>query len=120
VLAVTADSETYPSSELKEAIMLSKWIGANHRVIQTSELAIPGYKENNQNRCYFCKSSLFDHLLPILEEYEFNNIIYGVIADDANEFRPGMPLKKRNQGPLRPDLFKEIRVLSKRRFANLG
>ncbi|MFD6442203.1 TIGR00268 family protein, partial [Peribacillus sp. NPDC060186] len=27
VLAITADSETYPSSELEEAIMLSKWIG---------------------------------------------------------------------------------------------
>ena len=50
VLAITADSETYPSSELEEAIMLSKWIGASHRVIQTSELAIPGYTENNQNR----------------------------------------------------------------------
>ncbi|CAH0133659.1 MULTISPECIES: ATP-dependent sacrificial sulfur transferase LarE [Bacillaceae] len=117
VLAITADSETYPSSELNEAIMLTKWIGANHRVIQTSELAIPGYKENNQNRCYFCKSSLFDHLLPILEEYEFNNIIYGVIADDANEFRPGMKAAKEKgiRGPLlEADLFKEeIRVLSK-------
>ncbi|MET3320159.1 UNVERIFIED_ORG: uncharacterized protein ABIC97_003259 [Peribacillus simplex] len=117
VLAITADSETYPSSELEEAIMLSKWIGASHRVIQTSELAIPGYTENNQNRCYFCKSSLFDHLLPILEDYEFNNIIYGVIADDANEFRPGMKAAKEKgiRGPLQEaNLFKEeIRVLSK-------
>ncbi|MDM5359105.1 ATP-dependent sacrificial sulfur transferase LarE [Peribacillus sp. ACCC06369] len=117
VLAITADSETYPSSELNEALMLSKWIGANHRVIQTSELAIPGYTANNQNRCYFCKSSLFEHLRPILEEYEFNNIIYGVIADDANEFRPGMKAAKEKgiRGPLQEaDLFKEeIRVLSK-------
>ncbi|MGE7760042.1 ATP-dependent sacrificial sulfur transferase LarE [Peribacillus sp. NPDC097895] len=117
VLAVTADSETYPSSELKDALMLSKWIGANHRIIQTSELAIPGYTANNQNRCYFCKSSLFDHLLPILEEYQFNQIIYGVIADDANEFRPGMKAAKEKgiRGPLQEaDLFKEeIRILSK-------
>lgn len=112
VLAITADSETYPSSELEEAIMLSKWIGASHRVIQTSELAIPGYTENNQNRCYFCKSSLFDHLLPILEDYEFNNIIYGVIADDANEFRPGMKAKKKKKAS--GDLFKK-RIYSKKK-----
>ncbi|MCP3763807.1 ATP-dependent sacrificial sulfur transferase LarE [Domibacillus sp. A3M-37] len=117
VLAITADSETYPTSELEEALMLAKWIGASHRVIETSELAIPGYTENDQNRCYFCKSSLFDHLLPILDDYKFNNIIYGVIADDANEFRPGMKAAKEKgiRGPLQEaDLFKEeIRVLSK-------
>jgi uncharacterized protein len=117
VLAITADSETYPSSELEEALKLARLIGANHRVIETSELAIPGYTENDQNRCYFCKSSLFDHLLPILDDYEFNNIIYGVIADDANEFRPGMKAAKEKgiRGPLQEaDLFKEeIRTLSK-------
>jgi pyridinium-3,5-biscarboxylic acid mononucleotide sulfurtransferase len=117
VLAITADSETYPTSELEEALKLAKWIGASHRVIETSELVIPGYTENDQNRCYFCKSSLFDHLLPILDDYEFNNIIYGVIADDANEFRPGMKAAKEKgiRGPLQEaDLFKEeIRTLSK-------
>ncbi|HWO97370.1 MAG TPA: ATP-dependent sacrificial sulfur transferase LarE [Bacillus sp. (in: firmicutes)] len=117
VLAVTADSETYPTSELKEALMLARWIGARHRVIETSELSIPGYTENDQNRCYFCKSSLFDQLIPILNDYEFNNIIYGVIADDANEFRPGMKAAKEKgiRGPLQEaNLFKdEIRTLSK-------
>jgi pyridinium-3,5-biscarboxylic acid mononucleotide sulfurtransferase len=117
VLAITADSETYPTSELKEALMLAKWIGARHRVIETSELSIPGYTENDQNRCYFCKSSLFDQLIPILNDHEFNNIIYGVIADDANEFRPGMKAAKEKgiRGPLQEaNLFKdEIRTLSK-------
>lgn len=117
VLAITADSETYPTSELEEALLLANHIGAKHQVIETSELAIPGYTENDQNRCYFCKSSLFDHLLPILDDYQFNNIIYGVIADDANEFRPGMKAAKEKgiRGPLQEaDLFKEeIRILSK-------
>ncbi len=55
VLAVTADSETYPTSELEEAKSLAALIGANHQIIQTSELAIPGYTENDKNRCYFAK-----------------------------------------------------------------
>ncbi|MCP8970519.1 ATP-dependent sacrificial sulfur transferase LarE [Ectobacillus ponti] len=118
VLAVTADSETYPTSELEEAVALAEQIGVAHQVIETSELAIPGYTENNQNRCYFCKSSLFDHLLPILEDQGFQNIIYGVIADDMNEYRPGMRAAKERgiRGPLQEaNLFKaEIRELSKK------
>ncbi|WP_449540184.1 ATP-dependent sacrificial sulfur transferase LarE [Ferdinandcohnia sp. Marseille-Q9671] len=117
VLAVTADSETYPSSELKEAQALAQQIGANHRVIETSELAIPGYTENDRNRCYFCKSSLFDHLLPVMEREGFKNVVYGVIADDLNEFRPGMKAAKEKgiRGPLQEaNLFKdEIRELSR-------
>lgn len=118
VLAVTADSETYPSSELKEAIVLAEKIGVKHQVIETSELAIPGYSENNKNRCYFCKSSLFDHLLPVLEEKGFQNVVYGVIADDMNEHRPGMKAAKEKgiRGPLlEANLFKEeIRELSRK------
>ncbi|KAA9022534.1 ATP-dependent sacrificial sulfur transferase LarE [Niallia endozanthoxylica] len=117
VLAVTADSETYPTSELEEARALAEKIGVQHQVIETSELAIPGYAENNKNRCYFCKSSLFDHLIPVLEEKGFNNVIYGVIADDMNEYRPGMQAAKEKgiRGPLQEaNLFKEeIRKLSR-------
>jgi uncharacterized protein len=116
VLAVTADSETYPSSELLEAKELAERIGVKHQVIETSELGIPGYAENNKNRCYFCKSSLFDHLIPVMEEKGFNNVIYGVIADDMNEHRPGMQAAKEKgiRGPLlEANLFKqEIRELS--------
>jgi len=118
VLAVTADSETYPTSELEEAKALAARIGVRHQVIETSELAIPGYAENNKNRCYFCKSSLFDHLLPLLEQQGFSNIVYGVIADDMNEHRPGMQAAKERgiRGPLlEAELYKsEIRELSKR------
>jgi pyridinium-3,5-biscarboxylic acid mononucleotide sulfurtransferase len=116
VLAVTADSETYPSSELKEAQELAEKIGVKHQVIATSELAIPGYSENNKNRCYFCKSSLFDHLIPIMEGLGFQNVVYGVIADDMNEHRPGMQAAREKgiRGPLlEANLFKqEIRELS--------
>src|SRR4051812_20978144 len=117
VLAVTADSESYPSSELEEAKVLANQIGVRHQVIETSELAIPGYAENNKNRCYFCKSSLFEHIIPVMEEKGFQNVVYGVIADDMNEFRPGMQAAKEKgiRGPLlEANLFKqEIRELSR-------
>lgn len=90
VLAVTADSETYPERELAEALALAKQLQAPHRVIRTSELAIPGYRENTADRCYFCKKSLFQHLIPILAELGYRNLAFGLIADDLGEHRPGI------------------------------
>lgn len=90
VLAITADSETYPQREKEEAIILAQEIGAVHEVIHTSELDIPGYAENPTNRCYFCKNELFSHLIPIAKERGFNYVIFGAIADDLGEHRPGL------------------------------
>ncbi|WP_274650833.1 ATP-dependent sacrificial sulfur transferase LarE [Paenibacillus humicola] len=118
VLAVTADSETYPSEELREAIRLAELIGSPHQVIETSELSIPGYSENTSNRCYFCKQSLFEHLIPIMNEKGYKNVVYGLIADDMNEHRPGMQAAKEMgvRGPLaEAGLTKEeIRTLSRK------
>jgi pyridinium-3,5-biscarboxylic acid mononucleotide sulfurtransferase len=117
VLAVTADSETYPSSELEEARKLVQLIGATHQIIETSELNIPGYAENDRNRCYFCKNGLFEEIVPIMHQKGFKNVVYGLIADDMSEHRPGVRAAKEHgvRGPLQEaNLYKEeIRDLSK-------
>ncbi|WP_240375924.1 ATP-dependent sacrificial sulfur transferase LarE [Bacillus piscicola] len=117
VLAVTADSETYPFEELEEAKQLAKALGAPHEIIETSELSIPGYSENTPNRCYFCKSSLFDHLIPIMNAQQYKNMAFGLIADDMGEHRPGVQAAKEYnvRGPLQEaGLYKEeIRDLSR-------
>ncbi|WP_048826744.1 ATP-dependent sacrificial sulfur transferase LarE [Bacillus sp. B-jedd] len=116
VLAVTADSETYPFEELEEAKRIARDLGARHEVIQTSELAIPGYAENTPNRCYFCRKSLFEHILPIMKKQNYKNIAFGLIADDMGEHRPGIKAAKEYnvRGPLQEvELYKdEIRQLS--------
>ena len=116
VLAITANSETYPLKELEEATELAALIGAKHEVIHTSELSIPGYAENTINRCYFCKKGLFSELVPILHKRNIKNIVYGLIADDLGEHRPGMQaaIEYNVRGPLQEaNLFKEeIRELS--------
>ncbi|MDP4104980.1 MAG: ATP-dependent sacrificial sulfur transferase LarE [Bacillota bacterium] len=116
VLAVTSDAETYPERELKEAMNLAKEIGSEHLVINYSELSIPGYAENPINRCYFCKQELFTNLIPVAQERGFHQIVFGAIADDIGDYRPGFKaaVEKGVRAPLQEaGLTKlEIRSLS--------
>jgi uncharacterized protein len=116
VLAVTSDAETYPERELQEAKDLVKEIGCEHVVITTSELSIPGYAENPINRCYFCKQELFTNLIPVAETHGFQQVVFGAIADDLSDYRPGFKAAVENgvRAPLQEaGLTKmEIRSLS--------
>ena len=93
-MAVTARSETYPDFEFKEAQKLAKEIGIKHLVIDTSELAIEGFADNPPDRCYLCKTELFEKLKVIAKQYDFLNVADGANLDDTQEFRPGLKASK--------------------------
>ncbi|WP_213992736.1 ATP-dependent sacrificial sulfur transferase LarE [Sodalis sp. dw_96] len=116
VLAVTADSETYPREELLAAQRLAAELVARHEVISTSELAIAGYADNSPNRCYFCKKNLFVNILPLMELQGYHHLAFGLIADDMGEHRPGVKVAREYhlRAPLQEaDLYKpEIRELA--------
>lgn len=93
-MAVTARSETYPEFEFREAQKLAKEIGIKHLVIDTSELAIEGFANNPPDRCYFCKTELFEKLKVIAKQHGFLNVADGANLDDTQEFRPGLKASK--------------------------
>ena len=49
-LLVTADSETYPASELEETRRLAALLGMRHEVVRTHELDRPDYARNSPDR----------------------------------------------------------------------
>jgi uncharacterized protein len=64
-------------------------MGARHLLVETRELDREGYRENSTERCYFCKSELFEKLVPLAEREGLAWVAYGEIADDATDHRPG-------------------------------
>jgi uncharacterized protein len=116
-LLVTADSETYPSSELAEAQRLAEVLGMRHLVVRTRELDNPDYARNAASRCYFCKEELFTTLEPVAQREGFRTIVYGANMDDLGDHRPGMQSAKQRgvRAPLiEAELGKdEIRALSR-------
>jgi len=88
-LAITARSETFPKRELEEATALAERIGAPHLIIDTEELAAPGFSNNPPHRCFLCKSELFSTLKRIAEDRKIPWVFDGSNADDVGDFRPG-------------------------------
>ncbi len=64
-LAVIADSPSLPRRELQEALEIAEQFGFPVRVIKTQEMGDANYTSNPSNRCYFCKSELFESLAEI-------------------------------------------------------
>ncbi len=116
VLAVTATSETLPSAELAEAKALARSIGAAHRIIRTNELDRPGYDDNTPQRCYFCKTELYERLSALARELQYETVLDGSNVDDLDDWRPGRKaaLEHKVRSPLQEaDLTKaDIRSLS--------
>ena len=101
-IAVTAISDSYPEREMKAAQEIAKQIGIRLETIHTEELEMEGYTDNPTNRCYFCKTELFNKLRPIADKYQIGTIVYGAIPDDIGDYRPGMDAAKQMgvQAPL--------------------
>lgn len=88
-LAVIADSPSLPRRELEEALEVAGQFGFPMRVIPTQEMADENYTSNPSNRCYFCKSELFDKLTVIAKAEGWQTIVYGENASDVGDYRPG-------------------------------
>jgi uncharacterized protein len=117
-LAVTAVSDSYPEREMKAAQDIAQQIRIRYETINTDELETEDYASNPTNRCYFCKTELFEQIRPIAEQYKIGTTVYGAIPDDVGDHRPGMDAAKQMgiQAPLiNVNLTKaEIREVSKR------
>lgn len=91
-LAVTAISPSLAAGEKKEAIELAELIGIEHRLISTSEFENPEYRANASNRCFFCKTELYQLLKHSVadEIWTTATIVNGANLDDQGDHRPGM------------------------------
>src|SRR5438270_768807 len=64
-LVVTAVSPAVPGEEVARVEALAGQFGFRWRAVETAELARPGYVANAGDRCYHCRSELFDVLGPV-------------------------------------------------------
>jgi len=89
VLAVIGRSASYPSEQWERAREIARQFGVPVLEVSTDEVNDPRYAANPSNRCYFCKTELWDTLLPMARERGIAVVVDGTNADDLRDHRPG-------------------------------
>jgi uncharacterized protein len=87
-IAVTAVSASLPFAERAAARDFAREQGFAHIEVCTDELDRPEYVANTGNRCFHCKSALFDAMTP-LATVMGARMALGTNRDDLGEHRPG-------------------------------
>jgi uncharacterized protein len=82
-------SPSLAQRELDDARAFAAELGIRHLVVPTHEQDRPGYLRNGRDRCYFCKTELFDVLKP-LAAVEALQLATGTNVDDLSDWRPGL------------------------------
>ncbi len=115
-LAITASSQLIPGHEVLSAAASAKELGIEHRSVEIEPFT-EDFLNNSTERCFFCKTVLFENLTSIARREGYQSLADGSNADDAADFRPGekAAIKYGVRSPLREiGLSKnEIRELSR-------
>jgi len=88
-IAITAQSPTYPESELEDAKRVVKEIGIEHHLITSDELSNEAFVRNPENRCYYCKKGLLLALQTASKQFGITTIFEGTNASELGGHRPG-------------------------------
>ncbi|MCT9108930.1 ATP-dependent sacrificial sulfur transferase LarE [Streptomyces mirabilis] len=90
-LAATADSPALAREELRSARVTAEQLGAELTVLATDELAVPGYRANAGDRCYFCKHTVLSRVTAVAGALGYRHVVTGTHSDDRRSgHRPGL------------------------------
>lgn len=116
-IGITAVSPSLAPSEREDAARFAKSLGARHEFVESHEIDRPGYAANGPDRCFHCKSELYDLARTQLATLGFAHILNGTNQDDLGDYRPG--LEAARQASVRSPLVElgfdkaEVRAVAK-------
>lgn len=93
-VGMTAVSASLPDSEREEAIQTAAGLGAVHRLVDSNEIERPEYVANGPDRCFHCKSELYDIAAQKRVEWGLAHIVNGTNTNDLGDYRPGLEAAK--------------------------
>jgi uncharacterized protein len=90
-VALLGVSPSLAASERADAHRIANEIGARVEEVETHEMDLAGYRENAGDRCYHCKSALYDTVQALAASRNADEVIFvGTHVDDLGEHRPGL------------------------------
>lgn len=88
--ALTAVSPTFPAEELHTARKVAEECGFPLLEVEAHELEREGYAANAGDRCYFCKTELFELAWAWRGRLGVEVVADGTLLDDLGGHRPGL------------------------------
>lgn len=88
--AVIGDSPSLPRREFDAAVALAESQDLDVVVVKPGEAQDAGYQRNAGDRCYFCKTHLYESLHQLARERGFAFLANGTNVDDLGDHRPGL------------------------------
>jgi pyridinium-3,5-biscarboxylic acid mononucleotide sulfurtransferase len=95
-VGMTAVSPSLAPAEKDDAVRVAAQIGADHRLVESSEIDDPSYAANNADRCFHCKSELYRIAVVKRAEWALGAILNGTNLDDLGDYRPGLEAAKQS------------------------
>jgi uncharacterized protein len=89
-VGMTAVSPSLAPSEKDDAARIARALGAEHRFVASNEIERPGYVQNGPDRCFHCKSELYEIAEQRRQEWALAHVVNGTNTDDLGDYRPGL------------------------------
>jgi uncharacterized protein len=90
-VALLGVSASLAASERADAHRIANEIGVRVEEVETNEMDLAEYRENAGDRCYHCKSALYDTVQALAASRNSDEVIFvGTHVDDLGEHRPGL------------------------------
>lgn len=89
-IGLTAVGASLAPGEREHARRVAREIGAVHLELESHEIDDPNYASNPANRCYYCKTELYDLALEEAGRRGIPYVLSGTNADELGDYRPGL------------------------------
>src|ERR1043165_8669612 len=89
-VGMTAVSPSLPASEREDAARIAGKLGAVHRFVESNEIERPGYVANGPDRCFHCKTELYEIAREHKRQWHLAEIANGTNLEDLGDHRPGL------------------------------
>ena len=89
MLTVIGVSPSSPKKDIQCALDFCKKFDIPYQLLETHEMENPNYNENPSNRCYFCKTELYQQINLLADKKGYHYIFDGTNFSDLKDYRPG-------------------------------
>jgi uncharacterized protein len=89
-VGLTAVSPSLAESERADAVRIAEALGAGHVLVESNEIEREGYRSNGPDRCFHCKSELYEVAAKKAAELGLACVVNGTNKDDLGDYRPGL------------------------------